>query len=1153
MLRCHATKVMALGFLVLWASTVQAERPSVLVHCARPSADQWYWWVDLRYLEELHAAGFEVDYTDRHADFTWERVSRYDVLVIYTVPLERGSYYDNSPDAPPYRDEFIAIVERFLASGGGVLLLARSLNGDESFLPLLRGWGARIPHELIVETNPENVAPTPRMRGTEKLWFTDHVSTSPVSAGVRQVWLPLTEHYSAAETMPIEVDPSWQVVLSGSSSSRTEPIDRGRTSMLPPPERRVRKGGVREPPLFAIREYRGGRIAFGAIWPQYSIGQGTEWLYERRVLSAGIGGRPSDFGRLLLNTLSWLAEPGLASAAVGGFVTDPARLVPPNERAGVRERFVRESRRPADPARALAAARESGPILRGLIGAQSELGSGHGSIADYARVARETGLHFVVFLEDYSSLDERRFQQLRAECAEHSGSDLRLWPGYRIETNAGSRMFVYGDGVTLPPPALVGGGELNQQSREPKAGSPFIDWLSYRLEATGQVNIGYYGFADRPRAPAPEDLRFYSALALRLYEEGAKVEDNLDAYLRTAAGTIPPTPVALHLLSSPAALEQAAQRSVGLTYVQTAGVTQLWEELGYAHQYAAPSVFVSDGPTFHGWPRVVQYYTFAAESYVTEAAYMPLPIVVRSAAGLREIRLYDGDRLFRRFLPHGARSFEVLLELTASVAKTLVMVASDVSGKTAVSNAWRAWKGGDMAPLFCGDRVNHCDEVPLMAKGPGIIQVSRTPAIVAGHTWDGGPRGERPVLQLVDAQRPALTSDRGAEGERGWNNRAVLELADEGAVRVRYALDTLYDERIPAVNPWSTFGPLGGPSRLMRSEIAFTGFNRPTLGPHPDMWPGLARRGGASVSLFENQITFLAELRVDSLRLFGKPFGGPFPVYLMHGRGDEVLEQLEFKAGKRRPEGLRLSSGEWIGVWGPAASNLSVLWNRGEDLALAFLGRSEELAIQFSGGAAGKQARAGDRLRYEVLTIVDPLDGPPAGAQRVLEIVRYLRRHGSAGLVELTAKGGAVALEVPRPPTLVRVPLPVRVSGLNPRWSAGVALDLGYVLGNYGEGRNRYREAGVDSEGRAWVTLFPDLAQETRVRIGHPVISDVAQLFIQVTRRDDRGLPSSWHVSVQNPGDDDVRATFSLALELPGLTVPHDAVTVPAGGYVVLQ
>ena len=70
--------------------------------------------------------------------------------------------------------------------------MARSINGDESFRPLIERWGARIPHERIVDDDPANLRPMPRMRGIEKLWFTDGVSDTPVSEGVRQVWLPIT-------------------------------------------------------------------------------------------------------------------------------------------------------------------------------------------------------------------------------------------------------------------------------------------------------------------------------------------------------------------------------------------------------------------------------------------------------------------------------------------------------------------------------------------------------------------------------------------------------------------------------------------------------------------------------------------------------------------------------------------------------------------------------------------------------------------------------------------------------------------------------------------------------------------------------------------------------------------------------------------------
>ena len=93
---CACAALLVLAFL---APAVEARHPSVLVHCARADVSQWYWWVDLDYLTELHDRGFEVDYTDRHADFTWERVRQHDVLVIYSVPLSAGKYFDNSPDA----------------------------------------------------------------------------------------------------------------------------------------------------------------------------------------------------------------------------------------------------------------------------------------------------------------------------------------------------------------------------------------------------------------------------------------------------------------------------------------------------------------------------------------------------------------------------------------------------------------------------------------------------------------------------------------------------------------------------------------------------------------------------------------------------------------------------------------------------------------------------------------------------------------------------------------------------------------------------------------------------------------------------------------------------------------------------------------------
>lgn len=1168
------------ALLALLSATTRADirRPSVLVHAARSAANQWYWWVDLDYLAELHAKGFEVDYTDEHSDLTWERVRQYDVLVIYVCPLERGPYYDNTPDRPPYRDEFIGIVEKFLDHGGGVFLMARSLNADETFRPLIERWGARIPHERIVESDQERLAVTPHMGPSQKLWFTDNVMASEVSHGVEQVWLPLTPLYSAVQTMPIQVDDDWQVVLRGGTSARTVPFGADEGTMTPPSGALQREGGVAEPDLFAIRTYKSGRIAFCSVWPQFSIGQGTRWLYDRRVLDRGVGDRPSNFGQLIENTLTWLANSADGGRSVGGFTTDTRRLEPPNERPGVMEAFVERARsRQITAESALRATRRRGALYRGVIGAQSSLGAGEGTVEEFARAAREAGLQFVVFLEEFSRLTAEELSRLIRETEEHSTKDLQLYPGYWLETNTGNRIFLFGRGLEAPPTDLIVDGRLNQQYQDPATGayvnrwSPLIDWAGHRMMAGGRVNIGYFGFGDRPRAQRVSDLRLYSMLALRLFRDGAFVEDNLDAYLRSAEGTIPPVPVAVHMLHSPASLVRAAKEDVGVTYAQASSIDSLWNALGYAGQYVAPNVFGGGGPRIEAWPQARQFYTFAAESFVADAAWLPAPIRVSSAVGLSEIRVYDGTRLYRRFLLGGDRQFERVLKLPASVQRTLVLVAEDIDGGRAVSTALRMWKGGGLAPIFCGDRINHCDSNPLLAKGPGSIEVATTPKIEAGYTWDGGPRGQHPVMKLTAALKPTLVSNLGVEGDRGWAQRPVLEFADEGAVRVRSILDTQFDDGVPVVNAWRTYGPLGRASRLFRAEVSLTEFNRPTVGPHPDRYPGMATRSGAAVSIFENDVRFLEKQTVESLLLFVQYwYKGPFPVILVHGRGAKVLKRYDLSPGKRPAEGPLLRTGDWIGVIGAEPSNLSLHVNRGAPLKLRFRG-NDDLSTTFSGQLEKAEVERDDVERFELLSVVDPLDAPERGQDRVMALVRYLSdptglevRRGQVassdekkpmigGLLEIAAADGAVTVSASKPATPVNVPLPVRISGLNPNWSAGVFQRHGYVLGNYGKGANRYRAAGVDREGHVHTALFTDHADRTEVTIGHPVVCDDERLFIQVTLRDDRGAEDSWRVSVNNPTDAVVETLCRSTFAMPGLELAEQHFSVPPGGYVVLR
>jgi hypothetical protein len=126
------------------------------------------------------------------------------------------------------------------------------------------------------------------------------------------------------------------------------------------------------------------------------------------------------------------------------------------------------------------------------------------------------------------------------------------------------------------------------------------------------------------------------------------------------------------------------------------------------------------------------------------------------------------------------------------------------------------------------------------------------------------------------------------------------------------------------------------------------------------------------------------------------------------------------------------------------------------------------------------------------------------------------------------------------------------VPGLNPRWSTGVVLKQGYVLGYYGRGENRYRAAGLDFAGDAYIPLYPSRAERTHVVVGHPIAADPRgrDLFIQVTKLGES--PFRWHVSVNNPTDRPIETMLRRVMDLPDLDFPNVQMRFEPGEYRVL-
>lgn len=1156
--------------LVLACGVADAERPALLVVSPQGTTNGW---VDLGYLSDLDTLGFEVDYTDSLAEFTWDRLRRYNVLVIYTCPPDEGMDVWPFRKAPPIsKDAYIALIDRFIAAGGGVFIMAAETQIRATLSrPIISRWGAELPLERIEdEANTAYMSRMPKV----PLVYTNQVLASPVSTGVHGIWYPSKPHYNGAHTLPLMVDARWQVIVRAMSSAHTVPIDVDRAASPPPPDAPMRPGGVAAPPLFAIRSVGAGRVALTSQWPPYTIGAGTRWLYDREVLSTGLDGKRSDFGRLLYNTFKWLAAPSLESGALGGYRTPAERLLSPNLRHAVRDQYLEQA--PVIDARTASTTTKSPTLFQGLIGAQTRLSGGQGTVADYADAARRAGLDFLVFLEDFDKLDERELAQLKADCAAHSDDSLTLYPGYRIDNNIGNHMFLFGPGVIAPPAQLLTGPHkkafMLQGETAPGVFGPMPTWpIDFVFNVNRDTQIGYYDFAHSGQGMRMQDARLYGMAGVRTYRDGALIDDATDDYLTTVQGTLGPSPAAVNLVDSPAALSSAVRGHRGLTYAAAPSHAQLWLALGYTDQYTCPNVFTSDGPMIVRWPGCTRVQTYGGEPFVTGRSRMDAPLEVTADAGLREIRIFEGQNLFRRFKLNGEKRFELLLRLEGSVQHNLVLVAEDRAGNRTVSVARRSWKDGSLAPVFCNDRINDCGKM-LLARGPYSLSVLRNPEVPdPGYTWDGGPGG---ILTPVDFEgsSPRLQTNSGLIKGEQYNQTPLLEFADEGAVVVTSVHDELIDPRVVALNPWRTFGPrVAAPD--FDFALSYAQFERPSVGVPPVGWAAPAVHAGCNAALFRGEIGFKQSFAVRGLQLMRNwNWIASLPLRLVVGRRLRIVDEIDVGAmesvrhpGKPLKEKIRLGRGYWFGFYNPETGNSQLFLNRGRPLELRI---SRPPGEWVSLWAPVRHATRGEAYKYEIFSLACPIDAAAHHADDFVDALTYLDapdgmsvtrgwKRNAAGPIVVRPDRYAVHLEVPRPAATTNLTLPVVIDSLNRRWSVGLWQISGFVKGDYGSGTDRYRAVGLDIAGRAYIPLYPDLAEHTEVEIGHPVVADSRgrDLFIQVTALSGgtQAFPDyRWHVEVNNPTDAPITTVLSQNMNLPGLQVPSSQVTLAAGEHRVL-
>jgi hypothetical protein len=1135
-------------------------KPAVLFASPRGVAT-----LDLTYLNELRERGFEVDWTESLDELSAERLGQFNAAVLFVSPDAYQKAIGAS--APPSRDDaFAAVLREYVERGGGVLLMPEETNLKAQRLSVLTdAWGARIPAERIVEEDAARRAELPRGSYRIPVAYTERIAPSPITRGVRGIWYPVSQAFEAAMTSPLILDGAWRVLVRASATARTEAINpAGGTHVAPGLIKRTEP--ELSPALFATRTIGEGRVALFAAWPQFSFVSGTKWLYDRVVLERGMKGKPSDLGRLLENTLRWLAEPSLRAGRFGGGASR-RRALEPNADPRAKEPFkaIPVGYDESIPGTAELAAEQR--VYRGLIGARTLFSGGRSTVEEYARAARGAGLDFVVFFEWLSELDEAELSELARKCRSLSGPDLLLLPGFTARSNLGNRLFFFGPSPAWPPASVLTGPDKRtiyvqeQNASGAFTGFPthFFDWVLSAFHDGRQAQVGYFDFSSAPRGVRLHDARLYSMAGIRHYRNGKLLEDVFDDYLLTAAGTIAPTPVAVHELDSAAELARQANANRGLTFVVASSLlldaaTGVYQRgLRWKTPFESMSTYVSSGPQILAWPGVFRNFTYGSEGFSPERAVMAAPIVLRSERGLREFALYDGPRLFRRVALHGRKEVRQTLVLDGSLQRNLVLVAEDRAGGRAVSFARRSWSDGTAAPIFCGDHINDCIRT-LLAHGPWSLRLSDPPLLpdhVAGLTWDGAPHATLSALgrQNVDAE---LTTADGAYSSFRLDPIPLLEFSDEGATGVTaWRRDAFDDDLISVLNAQSTHGPLSTKPPLFRSVQTYRQWLARSDGPPPYGWAAASVRLGGNASLFTQRLDFSRPAQISRLQWASFDRQPEVILAILPVRGSPTKIDL----GDPGLKEVALNPGDAIAAVGKRAMNAHLLVNRGAPLRVIITDRVRLMA------ETPLVVTGAERPTFEMAALALPVDPPPQGPQDLAAILRYLRdpssvtlnrgqRRMSPGLIDINADNGAIELQLPKVP--FDGILPARVHGLNPRWSAGLLQLQGYAAGFYGSGENRYRALAVDAEGAAHLPLDASRT-DLRLRAGHPISADGAgeELFVQVTCLG--GQPFRWHISVNNPTGKIVRTTLRGTMEVPGLSFAEREVTLAPGELRVLQ
>jgi len=575
---------------------------------------------------------------------------------------------------------------RYVEEGGGLFLEPQPVRypGDEDELywnAVLAPLGVKILHEGVFDKTRTFEGQT---LGKATFWHTRNIRAHPVTKDVSCLYLPLHGFNDFPGVPAMQYGPEWRIVVRGEKEAKSyrsnvdNVIDLG-----------VAGTYAEAPPVLAVRSLGKGRIVCYPIASIFAGANHRNPLWADIVESNGdrAAGQPSHSMKMQMNAYRWLAEPSGGRADFGTSVEEPYRPVQfPAKVDWDKHRWP--SAAPAG--------------IRGIFGAHSAYSDGSGTVAGYVQAAKAAGLSFLVFADPLENLTEEKLNRLKADCAEASkGGDFYACPGIEFTDGIGNRWTFWGEAILWPEASFRSGRFTH------------VQWDGQRIHHYGKFAVAcqFPGSALldyqqlRKNGAHPENLWWFYHYMPLVYEKDRLIADNESEYLFGLRDMRWAAVASFTRVRAPADVATAA--AACFTGMKDLPSAKAAINTRCVASWAATQAgqYVSQGPVVAAW-EVMNSQMESNWRYTRGAQRVPLHFVVRSEAGIAEVKVLDADRgPIRRFLGHGARELSRRFELVHDQQHYLTLEVLDTAGKKAISQdvLVYCYKGG----LFrCGDNLN---------------------------------------------------------------------------------------------------------------------------------------------------------------------------------------------------------------------------------------------------------------------------------------------------------------------------------------------------------------------------------------------------------------------------------------------------------------